>query len=156
MGRITSEQECAPSGCATGSPYAIAYGYDLAGDLTYSTNGISTTPGAPAQVAFTSAYDGAGRLQALQTSWNNNSAHPGCLFAAQTASLPATPECSQIITTPYAAFGGLVTAGYGNGLLTVSRTYDNRLRINGETDTGSLAATPGTATVTITGAEQSH
>jgi hypothetical protein len=78
------------------------------------------------------------------------------LFAAQTASSSATPECSQTISAPYAAFGGLVNAAYGNGLLTLSRTYDNRLRINGETDTGSLAATPGTATVTITGAEQSH
>lgn len=154
-GRITSEQECAPAGCASGSSYVLNYEYDLAGNLIYSNNGIESTPGTSAPLSFTSLYDGLGRLQTVTSSaWTNTASHPTCLFAAQSS---ASVACSQTFTTPYAAFGGLTNAAYGNGL-TLSRTYDDRLRVTGEADTGGaiLNATSGAATVTILGAEQSH
>jgi YD repeat-containing protein len=152
MGRITSEQQCTPSGCTGGTPYALSYQYDLAGDLTYSTNGISTTPGTSTPLSFTRLYNGAGRLQTVTSSnWTNSATHPTTLFSAQSGS----GACGS--TLAYAAFGGLQNAVYGNGLA-LNRNYDLRLRPSCETDTGQLVvnATPGTAIVTITGAEQSN
>lgn len=152
MGRITSEQQCTPSGCSVGTPYALSYQYDLAGDLTYSNNGISTTPGTSTPLSFTSLYNGAGRLQTVTSSnWTNSATHPTTLFSAQSGS----GACGS--TLAYAAFGGLQNAVYGNGL-SLNRGYDVRLRTSCETDTGQLVvnATPGTATVVITGAEQSN
>lgn len=152
MGRITSEQQCTPSGCTGGTPYTLSYQYDLAGDLTYSTNGISTTPGTSTPLSFTSVYNGAGRLQTVTSSnWTNSATHPTTLFSAQSGS----GACGS--TLAYAAFGGLQNAVYGNGLA-LNRNYDLRLRPSCETDTGQLVvnATPGTAIVTITGAEQSN
>jgi len=73
--------------------------------------------------------------------------HPQTLFSAP----PSQTQPS------YAAFGGLQKAAFGNGLA-VSRTYDlNRMWVTSETDTGSIVVnpTPGSATVTITGTEQS-
>jgi YD repeat-containing protein len=152
MGRITSEQQCTPSGCTGGTPYALSYQYDLAGDLTFSNNGISTTPGTSTPLSFTSVYNGAGRLQTVTSSgWTNTTTHPTTLFSAQSGS----GACGS--TLAYAAFGGLQNAAYGNGLM-LNRNYDLRLRPSCETDTGQLVvnATPGTAIVTITGADQSN
>ena len=44
MGRVLSEQQCTPSSCTSGTPYAPTYTYDLAGNLTSSKNGITSTP----------------------------------------------------------------------------------------------------------------
>jgi hypothetical protein len=97
-------------------------------------------------------YDGAGRLQTLTSSWTNNGVFPVTLFSPPTA-VPSTP-CANAITTQYAPFGGLANAALGNGL-TLNRAYDKRLRTTCENDTGSVGnATGGSATVTITGAEQ--
>jgi len=138
MGRVTSEQQCTPSNCTSTTPYALTYGYDLAGNLGQYTNGIGS-------IMLSPTYDGATHLKTVASSWSD-SLHPSTLFSATSVSPPA-----------YNAAGGLMNATYGNGL-TLSRTYDNRLRITGEIDTGSIvpAATAGSATVTITGAEQSH
>jgi hypothetical protein len=86
---------------------------------------------------LTFTYDGAGRLQTV---------NGGSIFSAQSTS-PAA----------YAPQGALQNALYGTGVA-LSRTYDNRLRITSETDKGQTvtAATPGSATITITGAEQSQ
>jgi hypothetical protein len=90
---------------------------------------------------FANCYDNAGRLQSLASNWAISSTAQS-LFSA----------------TYYYAFGGLGTAFFGNNALTLNRTYDNRLRITGETDTRGIvgATTPGSATVTITGSEQSQ
>lgn len=163
-GRVTSEQQCSPAGCATGSNYALSYKYDLAGDLTSSNNGITATPGASTPVVFTSNYDGAGRLQSLTSTWAQNTlipsgdsgVYPTCVFGAQ---ISASPGCSQTESStapPYAAFGGLTNAAYGNGL-NLSRTFDKRLRLYTESDSSNATpATPGSATITISGAEQSQ
>ena len=133
MGRVTSEQQCTPSNCTTTTPYALTYGYDLAGNLGQYTNGIGS-------IMLTPSYDEAGRLNQILSSWQDTT-HPSPLFSSPT----------------YYPGGQLQRATYGNGL-TINRTYDNRLRITGETDSGQVVpqATAGSATVTITGAEQSH
>lgn len=143
MGRIWNEQQCTPAGCYMSSacPSGHSYGYDLSGNLTCSTNGISTTPGTSQPLTFAGAFDGAGRLQALQSSWTpipNGVPNPTCLFAAQMATSPTTPGCTQTSATPYAAFGGLMNATYGNGAVTLNRSYDNRLRVTSETDHGKV------------------
>lgn len=146
MGRPKSVQQCTPSNCTSTTPYSLAYGYDLAGNMTSYTNGLSSTPGAgTTPLTLTNAFDEADRLQSVTSTWND-ALHPPSLFGAQSVSPFA-----------YAPPGGLAYATYGNGL-TLSRTYDNRLRISGETDTGGLVVSPtaGSATIAITGSEQSH
>jgi hypothetical protein len=51
-----------------------------------------------------------------------------------------------------------MNATFGNAALTLNRTYDNRLRMTGEFDMGAAVptATSSSATVSITGAEQSQ
>jgi YD repeat-containing protein len=146
MGRIWNEQQCTPAGCYTSTACLSghSYWYDLAGNLTCSTNGIPDTPGSSAPLTFTSVFDGAERLQALQSSWTPNSANPNaipnpaCIFQAQVTTSPSIPVCTQTTSTPYSAFGGLMSGSYGNGAVTLNRSYDNRLRVTGETDNGNV------------------
>ena len=156
MGRIKSEQQCTPSNCS-GTPYAPAYSYDLAGNLLTFTDGVTPSPTAGTTLSFTNCYDAAGRLQALTSNWIDTK-HPQSLFLAQSTSSNPCPNATSPTSssTPYAAFGGLMNATFGNSL-TLSRAYDNRLRITSEMDLGSVLnpGTSGSTTVTITGAEQS-
>lgn len=137
VGRIQSEQTCVfpyPTCAATATPeYPLSYTYDLAGHITSYSNGNNS-------ILFTNNYDGAGRLSSLTSSWSD-ATHPGTLF-----SLPS-----------YDPAGQLTAATYGTGL-TLTRTYDNRLRVTGESDHGGIAQTaiPGTATITVTGTEQTQ
>jgi YD repeat-containing protein len=151
MGRMTSEQQCTPYNCSSGSPYAPTYTYDLAGNPIGSTNGITSTP-VVNTLSLTNLFDQAGRFQGLLSNWTD-ATHPTTLYSAQTAT--ATP-CAGSQTYPFAAFGGLLNASYGGGL-TLNRGHDTRLRTTCENDTGSLltSATSATATVAITGEEQS-
>ncbi|WP_263359538.1 RHS repeat domain-containing protein [Acidicapsa ligni] len=150
MGQAISEQQCTPSNCASLKPYSSQAKFDLAGNLTYYTNGITTTPGLNALLSFTSSYDGADRLLSVKSSWNDSLLHPSSIFSAQS---PSSGPCGQRYS--YAAFGGLLNATLGSNL-TLSRSYDSRLRRTCETDTaGPLAnRTGGSATITIIGAEQ--
>jgi conjugative relaxase-like TrwC/TraI family protein len=159
MGRIWNEQQCTPSNCASGTFYAPAYTYDWAGNVTSLTDGVTPIPSSaqsqtspcptsstpPTTRAFFNCFDGANRLQTVTSNWYDGT-HPATLFSAQSSSPPA-----------YAPFGGLQNAAFGSGL-TLSRTYNNRLWITGETDTGSVVSSPtsASATVAITGAEQSQ
>lgn len=153
MGRLLNEQQSTPASVAGGTVYAPAYTYDLAGDLLTSTDGttpLPTTSGTT--LTFTNSYDGAQHLQSVTSNWNDPT-HPSQLF-----SLPTTPStaCSSSATAPYTPFGALQNATYGSGL-TLNREFDTRLRMTCEMDSGSnAAATSGTATVTITGAEQTQ
>jgi YD repeat-containing protein len=142
LGRILTEQQSTLANIISGA-YSLTYSYDLAGDLISSSDGVTSTPLGKA-INFSSAFDAAGRLQTLTSNWSD-ATHPAALFSA-------TPSLS------YAAFGGLTNATFGNNAVSLNRTYDNRLRITGETDTGSTlgTATSGSATVTITGSEQSQ
>ena len=164
MGRITSEQQSTPASLAAGTIYAPQYQYDLAGNLIASTDGKTTVPSAavswpsscangvsPQQtwstLSFVNCYDAYGRLQSVTSNWNDMSTggtrtHPANLFSNPSYSPP----------------GGLTGANYGNGALSLTRSYNNRLRTTGELDQG-LTASPGTAgsaVVTVTGAERSQ
>jgi hypothetical protein len=81
---------------------------------------------------------------------------PWALFAAQTGQISSCPI--SLSSVPYAASGALQNAAYGYNGMTVNRTFDSRMRTLTETDTGGARSSPttGSATITITGAEQSH
>jgi YD repeat-containing protein len=145
MGRPLSAQQCTPSNCATAVPYELDAGYDLAGNLTSYTNGLASTPGAGSgPLTFSQTFDSAGRLQNLMSTWSD-SVHPSALISAPT----------------YAPPGMVTSAAFGNGI-TLGRVYNSDLLPTSETDKtgsgtggGSTVAAPGSATVTVTGAEQS-
>jgi len=152
MGRIMSEQQCTPYNCASGTPYAPTYTHDLAGNLSVSSNGITSTP-VVNTLSLTNDIDAVDRLAGVTSNWSD-ATHPSSLFSAQTVT--TTPPCTSSQKYPFAAFGGLMNASYG-GALTLNRGYDNRLRATCENDAGSLlkSNTGASATVTITGEEQS-
>lgn len=140
MGRPQSQKQCTPSNCTGTTPYVLSYGYDLAGNLTSYSNGLSSTPGAgTSPLTFAQMFDSAGRLQTVTSTWSDGT-HPATLFSA----------------SAYAPPGELTNATYGNGV-TLSRNYNSQLLPTSEIDTinGAAAATGGSATVTVTGAEQS-
>jgi hypothetical protein len=151
MGRILGEQQCTPYNCSSGTPYAPAYTYNLAGNAIGATNGITTTP-VVNTLSLTNLIDAAGRQQGVLSNWVD-STHPSSLYSAQTAT---TAACSGSQLYPFAPFGSLLNATYGAGL-TLNRSYDVRLRTTCENDTGSLLknATSASGTVTFTGEEQS-
>jgi RHS repeat-associated protein len=160
MGRVLALDECDISNCS-GTQYQLNYTYDLAGNVTSSNNGVSSQP-----AQFTMSYDTANRLSKVTSSWTQDSTHPQILFQANS-------------TNP-ASYGpaGLMNAQLGintqtnQPALTMTRTYDNRMRILSENDgnggadsTGSIsisgseqsktnAATSGTGSVTIGGSER--
>jgi YD repeat-containing protein len=154
MGRIWNEQQFTPASQATGASYTPAYTYDLAGNLLSSSDGIAPTPTPGTVLGFASAYSEAGRLLTVTSNWVD-AKHPATLFSAQTGQ--STSTCPNASTTVYAPFGGLQNATLGSGL-TLNRTYDARLRTTCEMDlgTGVSPATSGTATVGITGVEQTQ
>ena len=147
MGRMTSQQQCTKSNCNTSTSYSPAYTYDLAGNLITHSSGIGSGPFA---LTFTNGYDGAGHL---------------CSVLNGAATLFVTPQyvagsgCTSANPTlpGYSAAGGLTNATFGTGLQ-LSRFYDNRLRISSEADTGNAtpSQTPGAATITISGTDQTH
>ena len=138
MGRLLSEQQCTVANCSTGAPYNPVYDYDLVGNVIHHSNGIGT-------LKFTNCYNGASQLLlVVGVSLSNCSSS----YAAN-AALFSSPS--------YTPAGSLSTAIYGTGL-SVTRTYDSRLRVAGETDTGNAVSnpTPGTAMITITGTNKTQ
>ena len=144
MGRALNVQQCTPSNCSSAAPYSLGYGYDLAGDLTSYTNGLSVTPGAgQGPLTFVQTFDSAGRLQNVTSTWSD-STHPSTLFSAQ----------------KYAPPGVVTSAVYGNAI-TIGRSFNSVLLPTSENDTssggsggGGSVAAPGSVTITVTGTEQ--
>lgn len=153
MGRVLSEQQCTKANCGI-STYAPSYTYDLLGNVkTYS---IGSTNGAGG-FTFTYGYDGANRLNSIGSS-NTQYPNPTALFAVPLSSPASTCNTTGSGSQPgYSPAGGLMNATMGSGLQ-VSKTYDSRLRINCEADIGNSVAnpTPGSATITIFGTDQTH
>jgi YD repeat-containing protein len=138
MGRVKSETQCVGSKCSQDVPSNSTYSYDLVGNLTTFGNLTGTS-------LFTNAYDSFGRL---------------CLVSAvsgSTCSQGTTPSAANLFSNPFYTPGGALSGvTYGTGL-TLTRTYDPRLRITGEKDMGTVGespAVPGAAVITITGALQ--
>lgn len=138
VGRVKSETQCVGSSCSIDYPWTTTYSYDLAGNLVTYGNLAGTT-------LFTNSYNSAGQLCLVSTA------------GASTCAQGATPSSSNLFSNPiYAPHGALSGSTYGTSL-TLTRTFDNRLRITGETDTGTVGvspAVPGAAQITITGGLQ--
>ena len=120
MGRVLSEQQCTPNtsgpgSCAAATPFLLPYDYDLAGHVISYTNGVNNVP-VVGTFTFTPQYNETGQLQNLSTSWNSST-----LFTA----LPSNG---------YTAFGAIQNIILGNNIL-LNKTYDNRLRVTGQTAT---------------------
>jgi YD repeat-containing protein len=154
MGRLKLEQQFTPASQATGAVYSPQYSYDLAGNLVSSTDGITPSPTNPgAKLTITTQFCSAGRAQTVTSNWSDTT-HPNILFSPSGASSSA---CENPSTAQYEPFGGLLNAAFGSAL-TFIRTYDEKMRVTSELDqgNGTRPATPASATVTITGSEQSQ
>src|SRR5581483_7647099 len=138
MGRVLSENQLTPASTASGQTYAPGYSYHLDGSLSTWTDGITPSPTAQsAKLQFTNVIGGAGRVTSTASNWTD-STHPLTLFSA---AVPPSP-CASATSGQYAAFGGLTNAAFGAGL-TLSRTYDPRMRLSCELDTANgVSATP--------------
>jgi RHS repeat-associated protein len=104
MGRIVMTEQ----GSTVGSYRMMNYSYDLAGDLTSSTNGVGVT--------FNYTYNVAGRMTDMNSSYVDAN-HPANLLSG----------------AHYNAFGQRTSASYGNVSATTgineSRVFDSRGRI---------------------------
>jgi RHS repeat-associated protein len=132
MGRLLDERQCTFGSCTT--PYTFTYGYDYAGNVLSSTNGLSSV----SNITLGYSYDNVARLATVSaitptTGIWASSGFPGTLYTAKEYG-PA----------------GLVSASYGSSGATpmfLSRLYDNRLRV---TDNAVYSAsTQAKATVTL-------
>ena len=153
MGQIMAEQQCVPGNCAA-VQNSLQYTYDLAGNMTSSTNGVAN-PG----VLFTYSYDCANRLGMITSSWDAPPNYPATLFAATPGGSGNCPTSSNSNYTPTNQLQNAQIALVATNMpaMTVARTYDSRLRPTSETDTAeqSTPGVPASAVVTISGAEQS-
>lgn len=126
MGRIWSEQQCTPAGCTSAIPCSTSngnqsYSYDLAGNLTCSSNGIASTPGVgSAPLTFTQSFDTAGRMSTLVSNWTS---FPTNLFT--------------IGQNGYNPAGGLQSWTQGPNL-SVTQGYTNRFWISSISATGQV------------------
>ncbi|HUN85119.1 MAG TPA: hypothetical protein VMU48_12110 [Terracidiphilus sp.] len=128
MGRLQKERQCVLGNCST-LEVQPAYTWDSNGNLlTYST-GISPTSTVN-PLTFTYSYDVANRLQTITSNWVD-STHPATILSTQTG----TNHCSNAPPTSYSAFGKLMNAELGSGLV-LNRAFDGGLREYCETDLG--------------------
>jgi len=135
MGRTTDELQCAFAPCSAPSP--LHYIYDLAGNLTYSTNGLANSQSP--QVGWTNTFDSAGRLSKVSTTWDD-ATHPAILFKAD-----------QLIgdQAPYGPFGltaaqiGVSSQSPQSVALSENLGYDTRGRLTSKAVLGGSAGTPG-------------
>ena len=104
MGRVLVNPQCSPSTCGTSS-FMVYATYDLAGDLTSTTDAAGTT--------ISYGYNGADRLTAV-TSSLNDSQHPGALYSLDS-------------TYGYYPNGAIRKATFGNGF-TETQAFNSRLQ----------------------------
>jgi len=159
MGRILAETQCALANCSSGAAhYRIDTAYDLAGNVTSTTNGMPSSNSANPYISLGFGYDAANRL-ALVTSGLTGPTLPGKLFEADSAM-----ESNLNLSVPPYGPMGLTAAQLGQNQDTMSdvletRAYTNRGWLQNITDTGNVAEinpTPGTASLTITGSDSSN
>jgi len=144
VGHVTSEQQCPVGTC-----YTLSYGYNLAGKLTSSTNGIASGANA---ISMGFGYDDAARLTSVVS--------PAAGGAGATTLFQAPPPNAQLPTLSGYGPAGLLNAAIGgpwpSAPITTARNYDARMRPVSETDTGKIQVTPGsesTGTITVSGTE---
>lgn len=106
LGRVSKEQQCHLSRCTTGSSFSNAMQYDLAGNMSFFTNGIQG-------ISLTQSYDNSNRLLTVGSSLFD-STHPASLFSVGA----------------YMPFGAIQNVTLG-GNIDVTKSYDSRLRTTG-------------------------
>jgi RHS repeat-associated protein len=176
MGREKGNQQCPYlNGC--GSLYTFTNSYDLAGDTTLFTNGMTpanSTASVPA-IAWTASYDGAARLVSLQAStqpWADP-AHPPYLLSnlaydpfnhivSEQAALPATTGTPGLAVLSSYDNRGRITSEVAGGsdfaagstVTTPGKGSVGDLAVGGtETGVATTSATPGTGVISVTGAD---
>ncbi len=113
MERLKQEQQCAFGSCA--ALYPFTYGYDYAGNVLSTTNGLTSTP-----ITIGYTYDGAARLSSVTAATPTGAPWTGTGF-------PST-----LYTANEYGPAGVLSASYGSSGATpmdLGRAYDNRLRI---------------------------
>lgn len=105
MGRVLNNSQCTPQNCS-GTPFSLAYTYDLLGDITSSTNGAGVT--------LTNSYNLGARLTSVSSSLSGSN-QPGTLFGYQNIA-------------HYNAAGSILSVTLGNAV-NETRAYDARLRL---------------------------
>jgi RHS repeat-associated protein len=151
MGRLLGEQQCTPANCSS-SPYQLAYTYDLQGK-PYSETFPSNAQSLGQPLVLSLVNDQAERLMTATSNWASDSNHPVTLFAGSTnSSAPAYGPMG----LENASLG--VRSGSTSGIVAFNRNYDSRGRVVSEFDMPGGAtqnATASTGTITIAGTEQS-
>ena len=146
MGRIWQETQTTTPPGYSGISATFQYFYDLAGNVTYSTNGSSNTG-----IGLSYSYDGADRLKSLTSTWDD-ATHPAQLFAPPSSGAQYGPV-------------GLIAASLGvststqQPLFNQQRTYDNRMRVLSESDFSTQQSgtpTPSAGSITVSGNEQQY
>ena len=147
MGLMVSEQQCILGFCTSSSPptppspnctslpaaNGLSYCYDLAGNVTAYSNGLTSSAFPQQNILFSQSFDAVGRLSAISSSLTGTQL-PGCLFNAQSGT--ATSPCTPLPPQPaYSPANNLENWTLGNGVLSITKSYDNRLRVSGETAT---------------------
>jgi YD repeat-containing protein len=135
MGRVASERQCAAGYCTSAAvpsqPPAncmsltggsgLQYCYDLAGNLLAYANGLNSAAAgsySQAVMGFSQTFNSAGRLAQITSSLTDN-LHPPTLFTVDPAN-------------GYTPAGAIQSMILGNNI-SVTKTYDIRLRPTGET-----------------------
>lgn len=134
MGRVTSEQQCVLGFCTSAIPppapaancqslstaNGLAYCYDLAGNPTAYGNGLTSVAFPQQYMLFSQGFDSVSRLSSVTNGTWSGSTFPSNLFTSD-------PSYGY---TPYNALQSWIS---GNGNLSVSKSYDGRMRVTGET-----------------------
>ena len=142
MGRVSSEQQCVLGFCTSSAPPSapsqncaslstaagIAYCYDLAGDLTAYSNGLTSTAFPQQWALFSQTYDSAARLASVTV--------PSSPISPWSGSNPALPPNLFTVnpTSGYTPLSTLQNWTMGTNL-SVNKTYDPRQRVSSETAT---------------------
>lgn len=134
MGRLLGEQQCVLGFCTSVAPPSapgancqsltdangLSYCYDLAGDLAAYSNGLTSTAFPQQYMLFSQGFDGVMRPTSLVNNTWNGPTFPSNLLTVGT-------------TDGYTPFNALQNWTLGSGNLSVSKSYDNRMRVTGQT-----------------------
>jgi YD repeat-containing protein len=121
MGRPTSaqQQQCTPGKCAAPTPYAMTFGYDLAGNPKTLINSVGANN---APLTLTAGFDGAAHMNGVTSSWTS---YPTNIYTLNNYGPVGPLNWSLGPTSP-------------SPTLTISQGYTNRLWVNSISATGQV------------------
>lgn len=134
MGRVVSESQCVLGYCTSAAPPSappancqslptangLGYCYDLAGNPTAYSSGLTSEAYPQQYMLFSQGFDSVSRLNSVTNNTWATGTFPSNLF---------TPDPS----AGYTPFNALQNWTLGSGNLSVSKSYDSRLRVTGQT-----------------------